>query len=261
MELISLRKLKDLIVRADVVLEVVDIRNPLETRPLSVERLAKYMGKDVILVLNKCDLVPIWVSKEWARYFRSKGIKTVFTSATKRYGSRILRKEISRLITFRPAVLCVVGYPKVGKSSIVNMLKGKDSAPTSPTPGSTGYTRHSQLYKIGEGLYLIDTPGIVVPQSNSIEAIIRRTPVESFKDPVPIAAKLIKYILDHIPNAFEIAYGISDRDPIKILEALAMKRGWFYRSTKEPNIEEAARTIIRDYHRGRIPFYTIPPRS
>ncbi len=259
MELISSRKLRDIISRSDVVLEVVDIRNPIDTRPLHVERMIKSMGKDIILVLNKCDLVPLWVSKGWARYFRSQGIKTIFTSATKRYGSRILRREIMKLIPAKPAVLSVIGYPKVGKSSIVNMLKGRDSAPTSPTPGSTGYTKRAQLYKIADGIYLIDTPGIVLPQGDSIEAIIRRSPVESFKDPVPIAVKLIEYILNHVPTAFHNAYGISDRDPLTILEKLALKRGWIYKSTKEPNIEEAARQIIRDYHKGKIPFYIMPP--
>ncbi len=260
MELISIRKLRDLIMRADVVLEVLDIRNPLETRPLNVERLARSLGKDLILVLNKCDLVPLWVSRGWARYFRSQGIKTVFISATRRYGAKVFRRLISKLVPIRPAVLCVVGYPKVGKSSIVNMLKGKDSAPTSPTPGSTGYTKRAQLYKIGEDLYIIDTPGVVIPSSDSVEAIIRRTPVEGFKDPVPIATKLITYITNHVPNAFELAYGIKHRDPLKILEALAVKRGWYYKSTGEPNIEEAARTVIRDYHKGKIPFYVIPPQ-
>ncbi len=259
MELISYRKLREIISRSDVVLEVVDIRNPIDTRPVHVEKMIKALGKDIILVLNKCDLVPLWVSKGWAKYFRSQGMKTIFTSATRRYGSRILKREILKLIPSKPSVLAVIGYPKVGKSSIVNMLKGRDSAPTSPTPGSTGYTKRAQLYKIADGVYLIDTPGIVMPYGNSIEAIIRRTPVESFKDPVPVAVKLIEYIMSHVPTAFYEAYGIRERDPLKILECLAIKRGWIYKSTKEPNIEEAARTIIRDYHKGRIPFYITPP--
>ncbi len=44
------------------------------------------------------------------------------------------------------------------------------------------------------------------------------------------------------------------------MERLAIKRGWFYKTTKEPLIEEAARTIIRDYHKAKIPF-TCPQRN
>ncbi len=259
MELISYRKLRAIIARSDIVLEVVDIRNPIETRPTYIENMVSSMGRDLILVLNKCDLVPVWVSKGWARYFRSQGIKTVFVSATRGYGSKLLRRAILEMIPSRPAVLSVVGYPKVGKSSIINMLKGKESAPTSPIPGSTGYTKRAQLYKVANGIYLIDTPGLVLPRGDSVEALIRRQPVESFKDPVPVAVKLISYILKHVPTAFVEAYGIREKDPAAILEKIALRRGWIYKSTKEPNIEEAARAVIRDYHKGKIPFYVTPP--
>jgi len=259
MELIGTKKLKELIDRVDVVLEVVDIRNPLSTQSKLLESLVRRSGRDLILVLNKCDLVPLWVSKAWSQYFQRRGYKTVYVSATRHYGSKYLRRRINELITLRPATLLVAGFPKVGKSSIINMLKGKNSAPTSPYPGSHGYTKTSQLYRIGQDLYLIDTPGIVPPKGDDIEMIIRSRPVESFEDPVPISVKLIKYILSHNPKAFKQAYGIASSDPIEILKELALKRGWRYKLTKEPNLEEAARTIIRDYHRGKIPFYTLPP--
>ncbi len=260
MQLISWQKLRDVVARADVVLSVVDIRNPLATFSKRTERMARELGKELIVVLNKCDLVPLWVSKGWAKYFRSEGYKTVFVSATKRFGTRKLRKAINELITFRPAVLAIVGYPKVGKSSIINALKGKDSAPTSPYPGSPGYTKATQLYRIGEDLYIIDTPGIIPPtESDDIELVIRRGPIESIPEPVKVAVKLIERILEFHPRAFEFTYRIRTKDPVKILEELALRRGWIYKTTREPNIDEAARAIIRDYLNGKIPFYVPPP--
>ncbi len=259
LRLISWYKLREVIVRADVVLEVLDIRDPISTHSKRLESMVKKMGKDLVLVLNKCDLVPLWVSKGWTQYFRSIGYKTVFVSATKRYGTRKLRRAINELISIRPAVLAVVGYPKVGKSSIINALKGKHSASTSPYPGTPGYTKVSQLYRIGQDLYMIDTPGIIPPEGEGIEAVIRGKPVESFSDPVPIAIELMKRIMEYVPKAFEIAYGIKEKDPVKILEQIALKRGWIYKKTKEPNIDEAARAVIRDYHAGKVPFYIPPP--
>jgi hypothetical protein len=41
------------------------------------------------------------------------------------------------------------------------------------------------------------------------------------------------------------------------LRVLAIKRGWIVRGG-EPNVEEAAREIIRDYLDGRIRFYLRP---
>jgi len=259
MKLISWRKLREIVASADVVLEVLDVRDPLATQSKRAESIVRKLGRDLIVVLNKCDLVPLWVSRGWAEYFRSRGYKTVFISATHRYGTKKLRKAIVEMIAVRPAVLAVIGYPKVGKSSIINALKGKHSAPTSPYPGTTGYTKVSQLYRIGNDLYIIDTPGIIPVEGEGIEAIIRGKPVESIEEPVNVAIELIKRILYYNPKAFKIAYGIAETDPIKILETIALRRGWIYKKTREPNIDEAARAVIRDYHRGKIPFYVPPP--
>ncbi len=260
MRLISWYKLRDVIARADVVLMVLDVRDPISTFSKRTEKIVKSMGKDLILVLNKCDLVPLWVSKGWANYFRRQGYKTVFISATRRYGTKKLRKAINTLVTIRPAVLAVVGYPKVGKSSIINALKGKHSAPTSPYPGTPGYTKATQLYRIGQDLYIIDTPGIIPVEGSGLEAVIRGQPVESIENPVKVAIELIQRILSYCPKAIERAYGIKERDPLKILEQIAIRRGWIYKRTKEPNVDEAARAVIRDYHDGKIPFYIPPPQ-
>ncbi len=257
--MISWQKLHEIVSRADVVLEVLDVRDPLSTQSRRAENMVRKLGRDLILVLNKCDLVPLWVSKGWAEYFRSQGYKVVFISATLRYGTKKLRRVIAEMIPFRPAVLAVIGYPKVGKSSIINALKGKHSASTSPYPGTTGYTKVSQLYRIGQDLYIIDTPGIIPAEGSGIEAVIRGKPVESLEEPVKIAIELIKRILQYNPRAFKIAYGIAESDPLKILETIALKRGWIYKKTREPNIDEAAKAVIRDYHRGKIPFYIPPP--
>ena len=129
MKLISWRKLREIVASADVILEVLDIRDPLATQSKRAEGIVRNLGRDLIIVLNKCDLVPLWVSKGWLEYFRSCGYRAVSVSATHRYGTKKLRKAIAELITFKPAILAVIGYPKVGKSSIINALKGKHSAP------------------------------------------------------------------------------------------------------------------------------------
>jgi len=261
MQLIGWRKLVEVVRRADAVLEVLDARDPLSTQSRRLESMVRKEGRALLLVLNKADLVPLWVSKGWAAYFRSRGYRAVFVSATKRYGTRMLRRAIRDLVPVKPAVLAVVGYPKVGKSSIINVLKGKYSAQTSPYPGSPGYTKVSQLYRIGEDLYLIDTPGVIPVEGGELEAVIRGGPVESIREPVTVASKLIERILRYVPRAFEEAYGIASRDPIEIMSELARRRGWFYRKTGEPLIEEAARTIIRDFHNGKIPYYVPPPST
>ncbi len=256
--LASWSDLRRIVARADVVLEVLDARNPNGTRSRRLERIIEELGRELILVLNKSDLVPRSIVEEWTRILRDQGYHTVYIAATKHWGTRVLRRAIKEVAPTLPVIVAVTGYPKTGKSSIINALKGRHSASTSPIPGSPGYTRHVQLYRIDKNILMLDTPGVIPVEGTSLERIIRGISPEQLDDPVPPAIELIKYILKHVPTAFRHAYGIRDTDPLIILEKIAIKRGWYYKSTKEPLIEEAARTVIRDYHRGKIPFYVKP---
>ncbi len=258
--LASWRDLRLVVSRADIVLEVLDARNPLATRSHRLERMVESMGRELILVLNKSDLVPRSIIEEWARLFRDQGYHTVYMAARGHKGTRILRRKIREVAQAFPVIVAVTGYPKTGKSTIINALKGRHSASTSPIPGSPGYTRHVQLYRIDSKILMIDTPGVIPVEGGLLERIIRGYSPEQLDDPAKPAIMLIQEILKHNPHAFKQAYGIDSSDPMEILEEIARKRGWFYRKTREPLIEEAARTVIRDYHRGRIPFYVKPSK-
>ncbi len=250
--------LRRVIARADIILEVLDARNPPGTRSRRLERMVEEMGRELIIVLNKADLVPRSIVEDWASLFRDQGYRVVYIAATKHWGTKILRRTIKEAAPALPAVVGVTGYPKTGKSSIINALKGRHSASTSPVPGSPGYTRHVQLYRVEKNILMIDTPGVIPVEGSELEKIIRGRSPEQLEDPVPSAIELIKYIQKHVPYAFRQAYGVKSKEPLRILEEIAVKRGWYYKKTHEPLIEEAARTIIRDYHRGKIPFYLKP---
>ncbi len=261
MLLANWRLVKELLGTVDAALEVVDIRDPLRTRSARFERIVDRYGIPLIIVLNKADLVPLTVSRAWKDYFSRQGINAVYISAQKRMGTLVLRKVLKRVLNNRkPVTAGIFGIPKVGKSTLINTLKGRHSASTSPYPGTPGYTRRAQTFKIGEGIYLVDTPGLLPPDTGDVESEIRGKPVDSLENPVATAIRLIRKIVSHYPTAFEEAYGIGSREPNEILRALALRRGWIYRRDGEPVIQESAKAIIRDYLNGRIPFYLMPPR-
>ncbi len=260
MELASWRLLARTIKNADVVVEVVDIRDPIHTRSRRLEQMARALDKDLVIVLNKADLVPRMVADKWARIIEGRGYDVLYVSARHRLGTRVLRGYIKHIARIKPFSVAVVGYPKTGKSSIINALRGRKGASTSPIPGSPGYTKSIQLLKIEPGFYMIDTPGVIPVEGGWPEAIIRGRSPEELVDPVPPAIALLERALHYNPRAVERAYGIKERDPYKILELLAEKRGWWYKKTKEPLIEEAARTVIRDYHKAKLLFY-VPPED
>ncbi len=247
--------------RADVVLEVLDARDPMATRSRRLERMVERMGRRLLLVINKSDLVPRSVVERWKRLFEDQGYRCVYIAARDHKGTRVLRRAIRDVAEgLEPVVVAVTGFPKVGKSTIINALKGRHAASTSPIPGSPGYTRHMQLYRIGRSMYMIDTPGVIPVEGGPLEAVIRGRAPEELADPVKPAVMLLERALKYNPDAVREAYGIEERDPYRILELLALKRGWRYKSTGEPLIEEAARTVIRDYHRGKLRFY-VPPEE
>jgi len=259
--LASWSQIWSLVSRADMVLHILDARDPLSTFSRRLVNIVEKKGKKLVIVINKADLVPRSVVEEWKKYFEKRGYLAVYVAASKHMGTLKLRRAIKRSALVLPVVVAVVGYPKVGKSSIINALKGHHSAPTSPHPGSPGYTRHFQLYRVDSKILMIDTPGILPVEGDEVEKLIRGYSPEKLEDPVRPAIMLIEKILKYNPNAFLQAYGIETRDPERILEEIAVRRGWFYKTTKEPLIEEAARTIIRDYHDGKIKFYIRPPTS
>jgi len=260
MQLASWRMLSRIIKQSDVVVEVVDIRDPMTTRSRRAERMVEAFEKNLLIVLNKADLVPRGVAEKWKRIIEGQGYEVVYVSATSRLGTRILRGAIKGVAGGKPLVAAVIGYPKTGKSSIINALRARRGAQTSPVPGSPGYTRIPQLYKVEPGFYLVDTPGVIPVEGGWPEALIRGRAPEELEDPVKPAMALIEKILRYNPRAFEEAYGLKSKDPYEILEELAVRRGWFYKKTREPLVEEAARTVIRDYHKAKIRFY-VPPEE
>ena len=260
MKLASWRLVRELLGMADVALELLDSRDPLATRSARLESLAGRRGVPVIIVLNKADLIPRSVAESWKRYFLSEGYRALYISARERLGTRLLRRAIREGSKKCPTVAAVFGVPKVGKSTLINTLKGRHSAATSPYPGTPGYTRRSQLFRIGSKLYLIDTPGLVPPEGGDVESVIRSKPVDSIRNPVDVAIKLINKVLRHNPTAFLQAYGVEGTEPEAVLRGLALKRGWVYRKDGEPNLFEASKALIRDYLDGKITYYTTPPQ-
>ncbi|MEM1832406.1 MAG: GTPase [Desulfurococcaceae archaeon] len=256
--LASWGQIERIVSRSDVVLFVLDARDPLNTFSPKLIKLVNRHGRRILLVLNKCDLIPRRIAEEWKSYFENKGYPTVYVAAARRMGTIKLRTAIKHVAPSLPAVASVVGYPKVGKSSIINALKGKHSASTSPYPGNPGYTKTFQFYRVDENLLMIDTPGILPAEGDPLEKVLRGYPPEKLDDPVNPAIMLIQRILKYNPRAFLDAYGIESKEPLRILEEVAIHRGWFYKKTKEPLIEEAARAIIRDYHDGKLTYYIKP---
>lgn len=250
------RRLKNAVKDADVIVEVLDPRDPPAFRLREFEDEMVKMGKSVILVINKSDLVPRGIVERWKKIL-SKDFPTIYISARKRLGTGELRRLILRSAKGKKKIInvAVVGYPNVGKSTIINILKGAHSAPTGAKPG---LTRHVQIIRRGR-LRILDTPG-VFPIEDEINLIYKGAiRIDKLDDPIHYCEKLLKYILEIDEDSIKKTYGIEEKEPIKIIESLALLR----RKLKKGgvlDIETAARIILKDWQDGKIVAWRKPER-
>lgn len=240
---------------SDVVLEVLDARDPAATRHPMVERAAEAMGKRLLAVLNKADLAERAALEAWKGALAREGIRAVYASAKLRMGTRLLLVAIRELAPRIPVKVAVVGYPNVGKSTIINYLKGRHVAPTSPVPG---WTRGEQLVRAKTWLTVVDTPGVVTSEERDPALMVVKGLVDPgrVEDPVPYAYALLRRVLAHNPAALREAYGV-EAPPEEALEAVARAMGRLMRGGR-PNVEEAARIVLRDWVRGRLRYSLYP---
>ncbi|ASJ08197.1 GTP-binding protein [Thermococcus siculi] len=248
------RVVREVVDEADLVIEVVDARDPIGTRNRKLERIILEEGKPLLIVMNKADLVP----KEWAEEYKRKSeIPVVFISARERKGTGILRKEIKKLA--KPLLegqervkVALIGYPNVGKSTIINTLKGKRAVGTAPIPG---YTKGKQLIRLSKKIWLLDSPG-VIPIDDFDELVIKGGfPADKIEEPVKPALKLIGRIIETRKEAITEKFGITEfESEEEILRAIGEKRG-LIKAGGEVDIEETARWFLREWQTGRFTLF------
>ncbi len=245
---------KKILKNANIVLEVIDARIPFETRNKVVEDLAKEWQKDLIVVINKTDLVPQGFLNEVKEEIE-KEFPVILFSAHKNKGIKELLKKIKELSKGKNLVkIGVLGYPNVGKSSVINTLKKKKVATTSPKPGMT---RGEKLIKLFNNIFLIDTPGIITLEFQEDLALKGSWIPEKLEQPVDVAIKLIEKIIQNKPQALKETYKIDfeeDENPVLILEKIGEKLNYKVKGG-EIDYERTAKKILWDWIKGNIKAY------
>lgn len=243
----SFGEVVDRVVRnTGVVLEVIDARFAEQTRNFYLESLVRKKKGVLIIVVNKSDTV---TRKEIIALKKTlKG--AVFVSSTKQKGVNLIKDRIrkeARRRGMRNVVAGVVGYPNVGKSSLINALKGRRSAKTSP---EAGFTKGMQLLKISRDIMVFDTPG-VIPMTKKDESklvLVGAKNPSLIKDPDLAVVRLIR----KYPGAIEKHYGVdSSDDKEKTIEQIALKFNMMLKKG-EADIERASIRILRDWQKGVI---------
>ncbi|KAJ1607825.1 P-loop GTPase [Cryptosporidium canis] len=284
-----LRDLRKLIEESDVILEILDARDPLGFRNLELERSIVAQGKKLVLVLSKIDLVPGDVVKEWLAYLRREFPTLAFKSAlnsstehgvnhSKSSGLRAsndfiksgsvafgvsplmsLIKNYSRYNknSKRSITVGIMGYPNVGKSSLINSLKRGYCVKVGAV---AGITRHLQRVDLDSTTKLIDSPGVVFTgnsqdPSQILRNTVQLTNVKDYFEPISLLLQKIDHEI--LLKLYKIPMFNSVSE---FLTNVSISRGKLNKGGV-PDTNSAAMIVLTDWFNGKIPYYSFPPQN
>ncbi|OIT05598.1 dar gtpase 3, chloroplastic, partial [Nicotiana attenuata] len=265
------KELKEQLKLMDVVIEVRDARIPIST---SHPQMDSWLGnRKRILVLNREDMISTADRNAWATYYAKQRIRVVFSNGQLGMGTlklgrlakalagtvNIKRREKGLLP--RPVRAGVVGYPNVGKSSLVNRLLKRRMCPAAPRPG---VTRELKWVRFGKDLELLDSPGIIPmrisDQAAAIKLAICDDIGERSYNATDVAAILVQ-MLSKLPTVGNKAL----RDRYKIETDGRCGRIFVQKLAAQlfnSDNNQAAFRILQDFRKGKFGWIALerPPR-
>lgn len=283
-----LGELRKIVENADVLLHVLDARDPIGTKSTAIEEMIlSHHGKKLVYVLNKADLVPRNILMGWLTYLRQSHPTIPFKCNTQNQKGSLgraagkvgavsgssgmqsnqtigadellgLLKNYCRTDVKSKSVIAVgvVGFPNVGKSSLINSLMRSRAVNVSSTPG---FTKVMQEVILDKNIRLLDSPGVVFADGDASSTVLRNCiNVEEMEDVITP----IQIILQRCPAPYLMElYGVSkfsSEDPLAFLALVARSTGKLKKGGI-PNVEATAKTILHDWNNGKIKYYCNVP--
>ena len=292
--------------KGQILFQIVDGRNPLYYRCPDLEKYIKEIdnNKEIILIINKADLMNEKLRQNWSEYFKENNIKYIFFSAineiekmekNEKNENNILKEEKIdqtdyRIFTRNDLIQYIkeigekipknntnnnnnalmvgfIGYPNVGKSSIINVLMKTKKAAVANIPGRTKHYQtlflpsEPNLNILPKSICLVDCPGLIFPSFTSSKAdmlvngIYPIDTISEIYNPIQIIINLIPSKI--LSNFYKV--NLPDIYSAKqFLQIIAKKRG-FYTGNGLPEEAKTAKLVLRDYTSGKLLFCHLRP--
>ena len=259
------RLIKESLSLVDGVTEIIDARIPSSSSNPELEELIN--GKPRIVLLNKCDLADKNTTNQWVEYYKKKGVCAIpvdcrtgkglnnYSIAVKDVLKDVIKKNEDRGMPGKALRIMVVGIPNTGKSSFINRMAGAAKAKVAD---KAGVTRHNQWFPIGNGIELLDTPGVLWPKFDDPKVGDRLAFIGSVKDEIldaeTLAIRLLDVMKTDYPERLVERYKISDfthKEAWEVLEMIGNKRGMMIKGG-EIDYERASVMLLDEYRGGKL---------
>lgn len=254
----------------DGVVELVDARIPYSSSNPELEQIIK--NKPRIVLLNKCDVADPNATRLWIDYYKSKGIYALpvdcrtgkglnaFIPTVKQALADVVERNNNKGMSGKALRLMVVGIPNTGKSSFINRMAGNSKAKVAD---KAGVTRQQQWFPVGNGIELLDTPGVLWPKFEDSFVGDKLAFTGAVKDEVTdietLSCRLLEVLAKTRPQAILERYKLDDIDGLQgweILELIGKKRGFLIKGG-EIDYERTAVMLCDEFRGGRLGKITL----
>ncbi|KAK1223667.1 nuclear GTP-binding protein nug1 [Marasmius sp. AFHP31] len=267
-----LKALHKVIDESDIVILVLDARDPEGCRSRLVEeevRRRESEGKKLVFVLNKVDLIPKDNAQAWLKHLRHSTPTLPFLSPSQHQRSNISSSTAPALVkllkAYKPktgsVTIGVVGYPNVGKSSLINSLKRSKACGVA---AQAGFTREVQSVQLERGMRIVDSPGVVFDDDDEevkgqkkgsvlLRNVVR---VEDVDDPIAVVEEILARTSK---ETIQKTYNLPEfSSTLEFLTMLALTSGRLLKGGT-PDVTSSARHVITDWNHQKIPYFSVPP--
>ena len=259
------REIKEKLDLIDIVYEVVDSRIPISSKIKDIDDLIK--SKPRIMIMTKSDLCDIDKTNKHVKYYESLGYKVILVdlinnknidkilSTTKEVLKDLNEKRKEKGLKEKNHRALVIGIPNVGKSTLINRLAGKKVVNVGDRPG---VTKQLSWIKLGSGVDLLDSPGILWPKLDDYKVAHNLASFSAIKEEIlpknEVACYILKYMYDNYKNNLFNRYGsfvLDEEDYSDAYEYIGRKRGCIVKGN-EVDYDKVSNIIIKDLTEGYL---------
>jgi ribosome biogenesis GTPase A len=259
----AIREMTNILPDVDLVIELLDARLPASSQNPAIVTLRD--NKPCIKILSKSDLADPGITSRWQAHFeQDASVKTLQTTLDLKGKPQKIIRLCQALVPSRVKanlnmLVMVAGIPNVGKSTLINALAGRKVAKTGNEPA---ITKGQQRIKLGQGIMLLDTPGILWPKIENENSGYRLAASGAIRDTAmgieDVAFYLADYLIKRYPAALKDRYDLASvpDTELEFIELMGARRGCLSAGGRV-DLEKASAILVNEFRAGMLGAITL----